>query len=440
MPLVEYFIDPLMRGPVLASMFMCITAAIIGTVTVLRRRALLGESLSHAAYPGVLLAASIMVATTDLLEDWLVGLGLISGAMLFSYLGYRLLLLLERLKIHADTALCFTLSSFFGLGLLLASRLQFTSPQGYQMAQVYLYGQTATLSDQDIWMFASLAGGVLLTFSLFFKEIQAISFDREFANSLGRRMKYADAIFTALLVCSIVIGLRSVGVVLMSAMLIIPFVVARQFCNRLMPILVFAAIVGAGCGLFGTILSVEGSLWLSNQYHLHLTLPTGPMIVLLGMLLCLLALLTAPQRGLITRATRSLLFRWQCTKENLLKQMWRTQTAMSVRDLAATLGVRYCRARLLCHQMVRNGWLQQQHGKLVLTNEGQRRAAHLVRLHRLWELYLVDCLGLGVERVHRSAEEIEHILTPELEEQLESLLENPLYDPHNQPIPPKQTF
>jgi len=440
MPLIEYFTDPLMRGPVLGSMFMCVTAAIIGTITVLRRRALLGESLSHAAYPGVLLAASLVVAYVRLPSEWLFNLALIAGAMAFSYLGYRLLLTLERLKIHSDTALCFTLSSFFGLGLLLASRLQFTSPQGYQMSQVYLYGQTATLSDQDIWMFATLTGAVLLVFSLFFKEIQVISFDSEFAGSLGKRMKYADAIFTALLICSIVIGLRSVGVVLMSAMLIIPFVVARQFCNRLLPLIVLAAVVGALSGLLGTILSVESSLWLGQRYQLHITLPTGPAIVLLGTVLCLIALLAAPQRGLITRATRSMLFRWQCAKENLLKQVWREDRSMTIQQLAITLGIRYSSAWLLCHQMARNGWLLINQRQVTLTKEGQRRAAQLVRLHRLWELYLVDCLGLGVERVHRSAEEIEHILTPELEAQLESLLENPVYDPHNQPIPPKQTF
>lgn len=73
-----------------------------------------------------------------------------------------------------------------------------------------------------------------------------------------------------------------------------------------------------------------------------------------------------------------------------------------------------------------------------LTPKGVQWAARIVRLHRLWEVYLVDYLGLGAERVHRSAEEMEHIITPELETELTLLLNNPKYDPHHQPIPARE--
>ena len=63
-----------------------------------------------------------------------------------------------------------------------------------------------------------------------------------------------------------------------------------------------------------------------------------------------------------------------------------------------------------------------------------------MRLHRLWEAYLVYSLGMGVEQVHHSAEEMEHLLTKELEDELTKLLDNPQYDPHKQPIPPREVF
>ena len=63
------------------------------------------------------------------------------------------------------------------------------------------------------------------------------------------------------------------------------------------------------------------------------------------------------------------------------------------------------------------------------------RAARIIRLHRLWEVYLANYLGFKVDRVHRNAEEMEHIITPELEKELISLLEDPTHDPHSQPIP-----
>ena len=90
--------------------------------------------------------------------------------------------------------------------------------------------------------------------------------------------------------------------------------------------------------------------------------------------------------------------------------------------------------------MKRKGWIKTvSRGKIVLTFEGVQRAEHLVRLHRLWELYLVVCLKVDEERVHHSAEEMEHILTPNLEERLTALLNHPQKDPHQKPIP-RETF
>ncbi|MEC8307193.1 MAG: iron dependent repressor, metal binding and dimerization domain protein, partial [Chlamydiota bacterium] len=80
-------------------------------------------------------------------------------------------------------------------------------------------------------------------------------------------------------------------------------------------------------------------------------------------------------------------------------------------------------------------WLDRE-GKL--TPSGRLRGAHLVRLHRLWELYLVRTMGLSNGREHKSAEEIEHLLTPELEADLESILEDAQYDPHGAYIPTKE--
>ena len=86
--------------------------------------------------------------------------------------------------------------------------------------------------------------------------------------------------------------------------------------------------------------------------------------------------------------------------------------------------------------MVQSGWIKQEKNHFYcLTEDGQHRAAHIVRLHRLWEVYLANYLGMGAERVHRNAEEMEHILTPELEHELTLLLKDPKQDPHQQPIP-----
>ena len=79
------------------------------------------------------------------------------------------------------------------------------------------------------------------------------------------------------------------------------------------------------------------------------------------------------------------------------------------------------------------GWISKDG---TLTPRGEASAQKIVRLHRLWEVYLVEYLGQNVDKVHRTAEELEHLFSPALEQQLTTLLNNPEKDPHDQPIPP----
>ncbi|MCB1083670.1 MAG: hypothetical protein KDK61_05130 [Simkania sp.] len=94
------------------------------------------------------------------------------------------------------------------------------------------------------------------------------------------------------------------------------------------------------------------------------------------------------------------------------------------------------RFKRVLFSLKREGWIDTvSKGKILLTPDGVKPAQRLVRLHRLWELYLVSCLKVDEERVHHSAEEMEHILTPSLEESLSELLNHPKKDPHQKPIP-----
>ena len=84
--------------------------------------------------------------------------------------------------------------------------------------------------------------------------------------------------------------------------------------------------------------------------------------------------------------------------------------------------------------LIYQGWIEKKKGLYLLNEDGRQKAAHIVRLHRLWEAYLVQ-MGHSKEKVHASAEEMEHVLTPEIERQLMEFLGDPKEDPHQQPIP-----
>ncbi len=439
--LFSFFTDPILRAPTIGCMLMCLAASLIGVVVVLRKQSLIGEALSHAAYPGVILgvigAGLLSIQESEDLSLSLLALG---GAFLTALLGLWAIQSLEKyVRVPSDAALCFVLSSFFGVGLTLTSQVQFSFTALYKQALTYLYGQAATMTDIHIVIYGTLAFLILIVIVLLYKELQVITFDRQYAKSLGIPVKFIDSLIFFLVTLAIIIGIRSVGVVLMSAMLIAPVVAARQFTNRLSILFILAALFGMTSGFFGNYFSVQLTEVFARSYPAaRIILPTGPMIVLVATLICLGALLFAPERGLLVRLLRIARFRYTSICENILKTMWRIspQSIMSLDQIAKYQATSRLYLKFLLWRMVQNGWIEQKKNHFYrLTPDGQHRAAKIVRLHRLWEVYLANYLGVGIERVHRNAEEMEHIITPELEKELTILLNDPKQDPHHQPIP-----
>ncbi len=443
-PPVDYFTDAVLRAPTIGSMLMCLAASLVGVVVFLRRESLLGESLSHAAYPGVIIGVLIVAAIGGLSTGALtIAACVLTGAFITSYLGLCCINGLQRwCRIHADSALCFVLATFMGIGLTTASHVQFTHAALYRQAEAYLFGQAATMIDTHIYMYASLVAATVLTILALYKELQTVTFDREYATTTGINVQRMDIALFTLVVLAVVLGLRSVGVVLMSAMLIAPPTAARQLTNRLPVMFLISGAIGLFAGFCGNYLSVELSDYFEAQNPgLRLALPTGPMIVVVAASVSILALLFSAERGLVRRLLRAARFRYQCICENILKSLWRfgPKHAATLDELAKYQSVSRLYLRLVIVRLTAYGWVVRlRDGRYRLNRDGRRRAAHIVRLHRLWEVYLADHLGLGIERVHRNAEEMEHIITPELEERLTGLLADPKEDPHHQPIPPKQ--
>lgn len=435
-----FFTDPVLRAPILGSMLMCCAAALVGVVVFLRKQALLGESLSHASYPGVILGVMFagLLAIGEDYETSLI-LFILAGAFITSLLGLAAIRFLEqKMHVNSDAALCFVLATFYGIGITLASHVQFSNTSNYRKVQTYLYGQAATMTDIYIWIYGGLLLFVIATIILFYKELQALTFDRSYANTLGIPTKKIDLLLFSLIAAAVVIGIRSVGVVLMSAMLIGPPAAARQFTDKFSVMLWLAAFFGGLSAYFGNVFSTMTVQW-ALQSSQRLTLPTGPMIVLMAALFCFIGLLFAPERGLFWRRVRIIWFRTQCQRENLLKSLWRHgyENSLTYNELlrmhnARVIGLSYNLLRLRWQ-----GWIEKDKNGYRLTSGGKVWAANIVRLHRLWEVYLSEYLRVGGERVHRSAEEMEHIITPDLERELTLLLKDPKLDPHHQPIPPR---
>lgn len=412
--MTEYFTDPVLRAPTWGCILMCIASSLMGVLVFLRKRSLLSESLSHATYPGACLGVIAFASFFPQHEQWAF-LPILGGAFVSSLLGLKAIHWLEEKgKVRTDAALCFVLSVFFGIGVVAASYMQAVFPVWKKQIQLLLFGQAATMSDIHIWIYGALAIGVILFVFFSYHPLKSALFDRHFAISAGIPVIPLERALFWLLLLSLIVGIRSVGVVLMSGMVIAPAVAARQFSDRLSVIFWLAAFFGGGSGLLGNILSVSSSL------------PTGPLIVLVGTSFALFSLLFAPKRGLLFRMVRIYAFRLRCLQENILKGIWKRGEISE----APSFLLSYALWRLK-----RQGWIG---NNRELTADGHVKASSIVRLHRLWELYLAERLGFQVEKVHQTAEQMEHILTPEMEMHLTHLLHNPKHDPHHQPIPEKK--
>lgn len=284
--IVEYLSDYTLRTIALGAATLGVVSGVLGAYAVLRRQSLVGDAMSHAALPGVVLAFML----TGLKSPPV----LMAGAAVSGIAGVLLLILVTRTtRIKEDSTLGIVLSVFFGVGLLLLTWLQHSPDARQAGLTTFLFGQAATLVARDVMVMAIFGGAALLVVALLWKEFKLLSFDRDFGASLGLPMQALEVVLTALLVVAIVIGLQAVGVVLMSALVVAPAAAARQWTDRLGVMVLLSALFGAIAGVGGTILSGLGR-----------GLATGPVIVLVAGALVLLSLLLAPGRGLLWRGRR----------------------------------------------------------------------------------------------------------------------------------------
>jgi manganese/zinc/iron transport system permease protein len=402
-----------------------VVGGVLGSFALLRRQSLLGDALAHAALPGVCLGYLLTGAKTPL--------PLFAGALVAGLVGAFFILATVRWsRVKEDSAIGIVLSVFFGIGIVLLTHIQ-KLPAGNQSGlDKYLFGQAATLLADDVRLMAWLSAAVLAAVVLGYKELKLLSFDRAFAASLGMPVRAAEVGLTLLLVVAVVVGLRTVGVVLIVATLITPAAAARQWTDRLGWMMALAAAIGAASGIAGALASATVP-----------RLPTGPAIVLAASAVLVVSLLFAPRRGMVWAKLRERRVAARIRRENLLKDLYRLgESAGGWGGFAPApllMGVRGQTALELSRSarpLVQRGLLERAGDALRLTAHGSDEAARVVRKHRLWEVYLTRRLELARDHVHRDAEAMEHALTDAAVADLERQLGYPTVDPHGRPIPP----
>jgi manganese/zinc/iron transport system permease protein len=285
--LLEFFSDYTLRVVALGAAVLGMSSGALGSFAVLRRQSLLGDAISHAALPGIAIAFLLTGSKAPLV--------LVMGAAIAGWVGTMLIMgVTESTRIKYDSALGMMLSVFFGFGLVLLTFIQKRPDANQAGLDRFLFGQAASLQAGDVITMTVIATGALLVVVLLWKEFKVLSFDPDFGRTLWLPIRRLDVALTSLLVISIVIGLQTVGVVLMSAMIISPAAAARQWTNRLGR-MVFLS------GGFGALAGVTGAVVSSTQARL----PTGPTIVVVVSIIVAFSLTLAPNRGMVWAKLRA---------------------------------------------------------------------------------------------------------------------------------------
>lgn len=416
--------NPNVRYVVFGSVLLSISSAIVGCFTFLKKKALIGDVVSHAVLPGVCLSFILSGTKNPVF--------LIIGAFLSGWLSIIVLdYIVRNSKIKEDTATGLALSVFFGFGILLLTFIQHSGNSAQTGLDSFLFGKAAALIGQDLWAFSMIAVVILVVVFFFYKEFKLISFDSQYAASIGIPIKKMELLLTSITVMAVVTGIQAVGVVLMAAMLITPAAAARFWTDRLAVMLILAATFGAFAGIAGAFISYTTP-----------SMPTGPWIVMVVSFIAIFSFFLSPKKGILIKALKQRKIRKMLLEENLLKTFYLAgeanadhKEAKLKQELEEVRMFKGGQLQTGLRRLRNQGFITRKDNHWALTQAGFHKGKRVVRLHRLWELYLTKYLRIAPDHVHEDAETIEHVITPELEMRLEKLLEYPELDPHSSQIP-----
>ena len=275
--LVDFFVTPLsygfMQRALIAAMLIGAVCSVLSCYLVLRGWSLMGDAISHAVLPGIVVA--VVTGLPIALGAFASGL---SCALLTGYLK-------ENSRVKEDTVMGIVFSGMFGLGLVLMTKVETD-----QHLMHILFGNMLGVTWRDVIETGLIAGVTLLVVMAKWRDLLLYCFDPQHARAIGLPVRLIHYGLLVLLALTIVAALKAVGVILVVAMLVTPGATAYLLTDRFERMLVLSAAVAIGSSVLGTLVSF------------HIDGATGPSIVLIQAAVFLAAFLFAPRNGLLRRA------------------------------------------------------------------------------------------------------------------------------------------
>jgi len=415
--LLEVLSEPWAIRALITCSLIGIMYGVLGCFIVLRNMSLIGDALSHAILPGVFFAFMVFGYST---------IGFFVGSVLAGLLTAVLITWIQQnIKTKNDAAIGIVFTLMFSIGVIGISYLNNEGGVHLDLKD-FLIGSIMGISNDDIILTMLITLYTLGSVTLFYRYLFITTFQPVIASTMGISTKMVHYFLMLMLSFAIVAGLKTVGVILVVALLITPSSTALLLSNKLKNVLFISAAVGLLSSVTGLILSI-----IYNT-------PPGPAMVLVAAAFYFVAALFSPEKGVVLRSIRSYKQRQKIEREDILRQAVKHSISnpLTLTKLKDRLGLKAQRLKSHLKYLSGEGVILMG-DTITLTAKGRGQAQALVRAHRLWESYQVEHMGLTEGQIHDEADRLEHHLTPELLDEVDAKLGFPETDPHGSPIPKK---
>ena len=401
----NYYFNYFLTG--LALTLLCVLGSAVGVFIHLQRKSLIADALAHGMLPGIC-GAFLLVNDKD---NPLVLLG---GGIAALACFYIVEWSVGKMYAKADAAIAATMSGFFGLGILLITYIQ-RNPNGTSTGlDRILFGSAAALTTIDLIYISIVAVPSVLYLIVFRRNLLFHIFDPAFLSIAGVDNRIGRVLLDVITVGVIILGVKSLGVILISSVIVLPSSIASLLTRRGKAFFYFAVVIGFFSGVIGVVLST----FIPR-------LSTGPVVVLSMAVIFMSALFLAPDTGLLSNYLMRIAHLQKVEIENTLKLLYIRQTEGS--EVTSV-------KQSILKSLYKKQYIYS-NANSTLTSTGLVEARRVVRLHRLWELYLSRKMYFATDHLHQDADAIEHIITPEIEADLIQALNRPGQDPHASEIP-----
>jgi manganese/zinc/iron transport system permease protein len=411
--------------------------AVPGTFLVLRRMSLMGDAISHAVLPGLVIA--FVISGTRASLPMFIGAAIVG--VLTAYLTESVR---KAGNVDEGASMGVVFTALFAAGLVLVNL--YGKRVDLDPACV-LYGMLESISPaRGVNVFGLqvptpvITLGAVCSINLaivvaLFKEFRISSFDPGLATTMGINSTLMHYLLMSMTAVTTVAAFEAVGSILVVAMLIVPAAAAHLLTDRLSWMLVLSLVIAAASAVIGHLAAILVPMGLG----LRSSLTIAPMIVVASGALLLLVMLASPRHGIVSKLLARLRLSVRIVCEDVLGQLSRAEESrdampVSLPKLRSHVSAGGAVFAVALRSLVRRGRVIRSGDRISLTAAGRAAAVELLRSHRIWETYRSERMNLAPDHVHGGADRLEHVPARIVEQAAEEL-QHPTHDPHGKPVP-----